>query len=81
MDPDCGRLPPDGLTDVIRLLTADEVAECLGVTEDWVCAQARAGRIPHVRLGRYLRFREEALERWLEELETRKAHDGRSERV
>ena len=56
-----------------RLLTVDEVAERLGVTKDWVWAQARAGRIPHVQLGRYRRFREEALERWLEELETRSA--------
>jgi excisionase family DNA binding protein len=52
-----------------RLLTADEVAERLGVTKDWVWAQARAGRIPHVRLGRYRRFREEAIDAWLRELE------------
>ena len=52
-----------------RLLTADEVAERLGVTKDWVWAQARAGRIPHIRLGRYRRVREEALEAWLRELE------------
>ena len=35
-----------------RLLTAQEVAERLGVNAHWVSAQARAGRIPHVRLGR-----------------------------
>jgi excisionase family DNA binding protein len=55
--------------DVTRLLTVDEVAERLGVTKDWVWAQARAGQIPHVQLGRYRRFREEALETWLEEIE------------
>jgi excisionase family DNA binding protein len=54
---------------VTRLLTVDDVAERLGVTKDWVWAQARAGRIPHVQLGRYRRFREEALEQWLNELE------------
>jgi excisionase family DNA binding protein len=48
-----------------RLLTAEEVAERLGVRTDWVWAQARAGRIPHVRLGRYRRFRESALEAWV----------------
>jgi len=53
-----------------RLLTADEVAERLGVTKGWVWAQARAGRIPHVQLGRYRRFREEALEAWLDHLES-----------
>jgi excisionase family DNA binding protein len=56
-----------------RLLTVEEVAERLGVTKDWVWAQARAGRIPHVQLGRYRRFREEALDRWLEDLELRSA--------
>lgn len=54
---------------MISLLTAEEVAERLGVTKDWVWAQARAGRIPHVRLGRYRRFREEAIEAWVLELE------------
>lgn len=48
-----------------RLLTAEAVAERLGVRTDWVWAQARAGRIPHVRLGRYRRFRESALETWI----------------
>ena len=52
-----------------RLLTATQVAERLGVKPGWVWAQARAGRIPHVQLGRYRRFREEALEDWLRELE------------
>lgn len=52
-----------------KLLTANEVAERLGVTPGWVWAQARAGRIPHVQLGRYRRFREEALEAWLRDLE------------
>jgi len=37
---------------------------------EWVWAQARAGRIPHVRLGRYRRFRESAVEAWLDALET-----------
>ena len=52
------------------LLTAQEVADRLGVSKDWVWAQARAGTIPHVRLGRYRRFRAEAIEAWIVELET-----------
>lgn len=51
------------------LLTAQEVAERLGVTEAWVWAQARKGLIPHVQLGRYRRFREDAIDQWLHELE------------
>jgi excisionase family DNA binding protein len=53
-----------------RLLTADELAERLGMKTEWVWAQARAGRIPHVRLGKYRRFRESAVEEWLRELES-----------
>ena len=55
-----------GSRGMTRLLTVEQVAERLGVTNDWVWAQARAGRIPHVQLGRYRRFREGALDRWLE---------------
>ena len=54
-----------------RLLTAEEIAERLGMRTDWVWAQARAGQIPHIRLGRYRRFRESAVEAWLRELEAK----------
>lgn len=54
-----------------KLLTADETAERLGVNTQWVWAQARAGRIPHVQLGRYRRFRESAVEAWLCDLESK----------
>lgn len=52
-----------------KLLTAEQVAEMLGVTTDWVWAQARKGAIPHIRLGRNRRFREDAVENWLRQLE------------
>jgi excisionase family DNA binding protein len=51
------------------LLTAEEVAEMLGMGVDWIYEQARRGRIPVVRLGRYLRFRRESIEKWLDENE------------
>jgi excisionase family DNA binding protein len=51
------------------LLTATDVARMLGVRVDWVYAQSRAGRIPTVRLGRYRRFRREAIEAWIREQE------------
>jgi len=54
-----------------RLLTAEEVAQRLGVRTQWVWAQARAQRIPHVRVGRYRRFRESAVEAWVCELSAR----------
>jgi excisionase family DNA binding protein len=54
---------------VERLLTAEQVAALLGVKRGWVYAQARADRIPHVRLGRYTRFRVESIEAWAAERE------------
>lgn len=46
------------------LLTADQAGELLNVPASWVLAEARASRIPHVRLGRYVRFEADELEAW-----------------
>lgn len=51
------------------LLTAAEVASLLRMTADWVYAETRAKRIPHLRLGRYVRYRRSAIERWMGEIE------------
>lgn len=51
------------------LLTADELAEMLGVPTGWIYRQSRAGTIPTVKLGRYYRYRLEAIERWIVERE------------
>ena len=50
-----------------RLLTAKEVAQLLAVPESWVREATRAGRIPHLRLGRYRRYQPAAIEAWLAE--------------
>src|SRR3954452_21851173 len=52
-----------------RLMDAAAVAELLAVPASWVLAEARAGRIPHVRLGRYVRFSEASLFEWAADLE------------
>lgn len=52
-----------------RLLTADEVAAMLQVTKSWVYDQTRQHRMPHVRLGRYVRYRRSAVDRWIEQIE------------
>jgi excisionase family DNA binding protein len=52
-------------------VTAGEVALLLRVTTAWVYAQTRAGHIPHVQLGRYVRYRRSAVRAWLEEIEAR----------
>jgi excisionase family DNA binding protein len=54
------------------LLTADQVARMLGVPKSWVYEQSRKGRIPTVTLGRYRRYRAEAITRWIETLEAGK---------
>ena len=46
------------------LVDAAGAAAQLGVPKSWVLAEARAGRIPHVRLGRYVRFEPAALSTW-----------------
>jgi excisionase family DNA binding protein len=51
------------------LLTADEVAELLRMTPAWVYAETRRNRIPHIRLGRYCRYRRAAIETWMCDLE------------
>ena len=40
-----------------RLLTAGEVADLLQVRVSWVREATRAGRLPHICLGRYRRYR------------------------
>jgi excisionase family DNA binding protein len=59
-----------------HLLTADDVAAMLGMGTDWIYAQVRAGRIPHVRLGRYVRFRAESIDRWLRDIEREATMNG-----
>lgn len=49
------------------LMTADQAGALLGVPATWLLAEARAGRIPHVRLGRYVRFVRADLITWVDE--------------
>jgi excisionase family DNA binding protein len=41
----------------------------LSVPKSWVYEQSRLGRIPTVTLGRYRRYRREAIEEWLRDVE------------
>ena len=49
------------------LIDAKSASGLLGVPYTWLLAQAREGRIPHHRLGHYVRFNPEDLHDWLEE--------------
>lgn len=51
------------------LLTADQVAELLAVPRSWVYAETRAGRLPHVPLGRYYRYSRSSIEAFIAGLE------------
>jgi excisionase family DNA binding protein len=53
-----------------RLLTAEEVAAMLQVKVSWVREKTRkrcpvTERIPHVRLGKYVRFNEQIVTEWM----------------
>jgi excisionase family DNA binding protein len=52
-----------------RLLAAEDVAAMLGVSRAWVYEQSRRGAIPTVTLGRYRRYRRDAIEAWVCDLE------------
>ncbi len=47
------------------LLTPDDVAELLCVARRTVVTMARDGRIPHIRIGRFVRFDPIEIDRWL----------------
>lgn len=51
-----------------RLLTANEVAELLAVPVSWVRDHTRSNVIPHIVLGRYLRYRHDEVVAWLDTL-------------
>jgi excisionase family DNA binding protein len=46
------------------LLDAKQAGKLLNVPAGWVLAEARANRIPHLRLGKYVRFVPDVLEEW-----------------
>jgi excisionase family DNA binding protein len=52
-----------------QLLTADEVAAFMRVTRAWVYAETRRNALPHLRLGRYVRYRRSAIEQWMVDVE------------
>jgi excisionase family DNA binding protein len=58
-------------SEAATLLTADELAARWRVRKSHIYAMAREGDLPHVRLGKYVRFREQAVAAWLDEQEGR----------
>ena len=57
-------LRSNGVSSNRGLVDAGEAAAFLCVPKSWVLAEARGDRLPHVRLGRYVRFDLDELEEW-----------------
>jgi excisionase family DNA binding protein len=53
--------------DVKLLLTIQEAAEALGISERKLWGMTDSREIPHVRLGRCLRYPVRELEQWIDE--------------
>jgi excisionase family DNA binding protein len=65
------------LEDFGELLTVDEVAALLKVSKSWVyehtrsAGRSRTNRLPHIKLGKYVRFHRQALHAFLRRSTTR----------
>jgi excisionase family DNA binding protein len=49
------------------LVDANEAAKLLGVPASWLLAQARSRKVPHHKLGHYVRFDLDELIAWLDD--------------
>ena len=54
-------------------LTVQEAADLLRVPVSWLYERTRTNSVPHVKLGKYLRFDRDELAAWVDELK----RDGR----
>ena len=71
----------DGVRLDHQLLTAREVAELLRLPVSTVYDLARTGRLPHLRIGRAMRFSREDLEEHLAEMCRSSPHSPRVARL
>lgn len=49
-----------------HLLTVDEVAELLRVPKSWIYDRTYRNAMPHIKMGRLLRFDEDQIGNWLD---------------
>jgi excisionase family DNA binding protein len=59
------------------LIDAKAASTLLGVPYTWLLAQAREGKIPHHRLGHYVRFNPDDLQTWLKDTKIEASIDHR----
>ena len=48
------------------ILTPQQLAEYLRVSRQWVYERVSLGEIPHIKVGKYLRFRKSHIDNWIE---------------
>lgn len=66
----------NGRCEIPALLSSAQVAKQLSVPESWISERARKGTIPSVRLGHYVRFKPEDVERIIAQNENGKEKGG-----
>ena len=64
-----------------RWMTLQEVAEYLQLSKDLIYRLAQSGRIPASKVGSRWRFRQERIDRWMEDMAVDTATRGRSDDV
>ena len=64
-----------------RWMTLQEVAEYLQLSKDMIYRLAQNGRIPASKVGSRWRFRQERIDRWMEDMAVDTSTRGRSDDV
>ena len=64
-----------------RWMTLQEVAEYLQLSKDMIYRLAQSGRIPASKVGSRWRFRQERIDRWMEDMSVDTPTSGRSDDV
>ena len=54
----------------MRLLNAQEIAEFIGVQQSTIYQWTHQGFIPHIKVGKLVRFREDDVMKWLSKMKT-----------
>ncbi|MBN2226821.1 MAG: helix-turn-helix domain-containing protein [candidate division Zixibacteria bacterium] len=54
-----------------KLLTPDQMAEYLSVQKSTIYQWTHEGFIPHIKLGKFVRFKASNVERWLEKMQSK----------
>lgn len=60
-----------------EVMTAEELAEYLSFSKNWVYRKAEAGEIPGVKLGNRWRFKKSVIDKWLEEKMAKERKGGK----